>query len=1349
MTDQNFVYECSRKNAQKQISNSEWINIFEDGIKLQRGDQVRLLGSFINEDGDAQDIQILEGSSVTLEYVPFVNADTVIFEDSTGSSHTHLSEFQMKLGNMAQPAYATDAFGIEPPYWAYNNIPIDNGAANFSDCYRMPMADRFLDFYGAGGWKNMYDLVTTTPPPNTGVPDSQGYDYAINDYAVKCGSYINTSTAYPKAAVHLDGDTNKPTVDPNDIEGTLGFFNIKNLDQQFYLAHMCKLIYFPVFSGVYYNSDTGSTYVKKEFGDNDYLKVGDYISTYFIGASPVKGSATPVYEGGTTFGDVQWNSGPRSVVGKIVATNKIYKDVYCNLNNVTRSMEFQAVYVYEFVNPGSYKNFNDQRGKPRHGSAYLDNGFNKYRNDNRNAGVTWTLPSETSYPRRAALMADNYEFQKVSPEVMGTAECGLDSTDPEELNMNGEMNTSLSFLWSCRGTDTRSLTPNKGDANNGTKSQISSFVQVEDNLGSAITLGIIHESFSIGATVIKITWDDANLPTRQINPYSEIVFGTGNAKIIKFYAYKNAGYIELHLEAGVTEAKTAGEGVTYLPNNGGVYWYPRQYQVNVVDFEAASDSNRKWNYEKVAATSWDYWGAIVKMNPENDNIQSYTPTGTNKHRLYIPFTEQGVSPTYKVKHFGSGDSLGKNRTTGNYETNSGGASNYSDQPYGNACVVGQDRRRQNFGVSTGRGAAGNSLNNTAPHKPVPYNLTDVNGWGFNYVGKINMLNQQSGNSYNDAVCSIHFQKPLTGSIQFDQGEKATPSTISNKLWAEDIIYIKKFKTEIKPKPGYYNFSQVAEDINLQLHYNNQDYKRLVGNNTTTGLRERQRGNSNNQINGNFVHTNLPDLTFGFLPITEDIFTNNETALKERNINTHRTNCLNEFFQTTYDRENDNFNSNVGKVNLNCDFYSIPANADKTGTALADDGSIQLFRFNGAKTTSYTNTNSMDHQAPSLIQTNRLYDMLNTTTDTQGESTAGMRRRTAGVCYQTRGAYNNMTCGGCVKVFVGAVNPTFRIDDAINRMVFEYLYTPYRPATDDTGSTLQLVGGEAVPSAIIDSSGDGGVTDSLSGIYIISLRAEGITPLFQPIDFDLFPNSNSYTTYAPDYVTKSTGIWENLGYSETQLTSFEDNSNNNPFLFIDRDLIINNCLYNYSDLDISANASNPFYSYCSLWLPPLQYAVEVESNEVAADKQPLTINTPFYLIGSDFPSKHYYGSKGVKLPVMGICSRQFTSFGYAFDLSESAVTYTINEDCIISSIHTRILNNDYSDPLNLDTQSAVIYVVTRPNYYKQMNPEEIQESLETAAQAIQPLQYTPEMFYYEGETNFEAPLFYDDETDEED
>ena len=1351
MTEQNFVYECSRKNAQKQISNSEWINVFPDGIKLEKGDQVRLLGSFINEDGDASDIQILDGASFTMEYTPFVNADTVIFQESTGSTHTHLPQYQMKLGNMAAPAYATDAFGIEPPYWAYNNQPLENGNANFSDCYRAPMSDRFLDYYGAGGWRAMYDADTTVPQPNSGVYKSEGYDYAINDYAVKIGNYMDTSSAFPVAAVHLDGDASKPTIDPNTKKGTLGSFNIKNLNQQFYLAHMCKCIYFPVFKGLHYEEDITGTFVSKTFNDYDFLSVGDYISSYYISKYPTIGDTnlTPVYDPGTEFGDVQWRGGPRSVVGKIVGVKKVYRDVYCNLDNVTRRMEFQAVYVNEFINPGSYKHQNDATGRPRHGSSYLENGYNVYRNDNRNAGVTWTKTSGTSYPHRAALMAANCEIQLVDDDVMNTPECGLNPSDSGELNMLGEINTSLSFFWTCRGTDTRSVTPSHDSVDTGYRTQISSFIKVIDNLGGAINLGTVVQDFVVGATSILIEWDDANPNVRQINPYSQIVLASGNATILEFYNHKDMGYFELVLEAGISEGKNIGDVLNYLPNNGGIFWYPRQYDQKIEDFEAGDDNNRQWKYEKNPVTAYNYWGAIVRMNPEDDNNSPYVPGGANIHRLHIPFTEQEINPTYKVKHFGGGDSLGRNTTTGKYEINAGQAHNYSKQQKGNPCTVGQTRKRQNFGVSTGRGASGDSLNHTAAHKPVPYNLTDVDGWGHYYTGKDEMLNQQSGNSYNDAVCSIHFQQPISGSLQFDQGDINDANTITRMAYTQDLLYIKKFKTEIKPKPGYYNFSQVAEDINNQLHLDYQDYKRIVGNNTTAGLRERQKGNSNNQINGNFVHTNLPDLTFGFLPITQQIYEANTAEFNQRNILHYRTTDMNNYLLTYNDRNNETEGTNIHDVNQNCDFYSVPANADSGGAGLSADQSVQLFRFQGSKTISYTNTDSQDHQAPSLIQTNRVYDMLNTTTDTQGEGTSGMRRHTAGVCYQTRSSYNSLTCGGCVKVFVGAVNPTFRIDQEINRMVFEYLYTPYRPATDDTGSSLSIVSGQAVPSAIIDSAGDGGVTDSLSGIYILNLRASGISSDYQPVDFTMFKTLNDYPTYPLSYTTDATEIWNSLGFTNTQLTSFENNTSSLPFLFMDREMILNNCLYNYSDLDISVNASNPFYSYCSLWLPPLQYSVEVESNEVAANNQPLTINTPFYLIGSDFPSKHYYGSKGVKLPVMGICSRQFTSFGYAFDLSESAVTYTINEDTKLTSIHTKILNNDYTNPLNLDTQSAVIYIVTRPNYYKQMNPEEVQESLEAAEQAIQPIEYTPQMFYYEGQVNYEAPLFYDDETDEED
>ena len=43
---QTLVYECSRGNAAVKITNNEWINEFSEGIKLEKGDQIKLLGRF-------------------------------------------------------------------------------------------------------------------------------------------------------------------------------------------------------------------------------------------------------------------------------------------------------------------------------------------------------------------------------------------------------------------------------------------------------------------------------------------------------------------------------------------------------------------------------------------------------------------------------------------------------------------------------------------------------------------------------------------------------------------------------------------------------------------------------------------------------------------------------------------------------------------------------------------------------------------------------------------------------------------------------------------------------------------------------------------------------------------------------------------------------------------------------------------------------------------------------------------------------------------------------------------------------------------------------------------------------
>ena len=59
--------------------------------------------------------------------------------------------------------------------------------------------------------------------------------------AVKIGCYMDTSSGTPTAA---------DMTAENLIPGTLSEFNQLNLSQEFRVAHLCKLIEFPLFHGL-------------------------------------------------------------------------------------------------------------------------------------------------------------------------------------------------------------------------------------------------------------------------------------------------------------------------------------------------------------------------------------------------------------------------------------------------------------------------------------------------------------------------------------------------------------------------------------------------------------------------------------------------------------------------------------------------------------------------------------------------------------------------------------------------------------------------------------------------------------------------------------------------------------------------------------------------------------------------------------------------------------------------------------------------------------------------------------------------------------------------------------------
>ena len=101
------------------------------------------------------------------------------------------------------------------------------------------------------------------------------------------------------------------------------------------------------------------------------------------------------------------------------------------------------------------------------------------------------------------------------------------------------------------------------------------------------------------------------------------------------------------------------------------------------------------------------------------------------------------------------------------------------------------------------------------------------------------------------------------------------------------------------------------------------------------------------------------------------------------------------------------------------------------------------------------------------------------------------------------------------------------------------------------------------------------------------------------------------------------------------------------------------------------------------------------------------------------------------------------------MSESAITYTINEDVFLTSIRTKIYNNDFTIPQNLDDNSSVIYVIQKNSYYSEPPEEVLEEANKIILKENAPINYNASMFETMPQAYvYEAPLYLI-ETDDED
>ena len=1309
MSSQNIVYECSRGNADQQISNSEWINTWNEGIELKRGDTVRLLGSFISEAGDGDDIAINEDTKFTMEFEPYINAETVNFGGPTHAGFA--GNFQIKLGDIAQPAYSTDNFGSEPPYTPFDleaqltaPIPIDQ-------CKRIA-TDRF-------NYRKNYGAHVSLP-----------YNFPNSD-AVKIGCYMDTSSGTPAAA---------DMTAENLIPGTLSEFNQLNLSQEFRVAHLCKLIEFPLFHGLKFFTTGGATHTHS-FDPADIIQVGDYISTYHIGGFPVQltpgaNATMNNLTNDTDFGGVQWTAGPQSMVGRVIATKYRTKQIYDPNNNITNPMEFLQVYVQDWINPGQYKFENEKIGTtqaPRHGAPEKKNGYNTCRNANkingnlnaRNMGGAFMSPAS---PSNLADVA-SYYYNLNNSFTVGQNQEMQNFTDFNRT-LEGCTNLGLSFPWAGKGS-WRWFLANCPDLTvaDYPVTMCSSWVEftsaltgvIADGFGRnqlAMTLGdnflIIDSAFSFQE--LRTTYYNISSPCYTD---STAPFYIGNIENIEEvprdpnFSNQNAA----HYYRITISAPLAGDYAIntidfhYQRQLGGWDWKLWNFTYKYGAEDVLGGGGVTDHIEYIDSKNWNDVGAVVTLDPNNDNQIYKNPANPAFiKRLYCPYKEQAVESPNKVRNL-KGGTWGANNVTypGTFATGASGK---------NAGDVAHTRLRHIFGQSPPYLGGGDMRSATDRAQVFPYSL----GLG-PFESKYYEVN-----GYNESCNSVYFQTE-DGSGEFHEPGGATNPTLADKMWKEDLLYIKKYKTEFNIPAGFYQNQRMADLINEQLHYPTDEYYQKVGTNTTVGNRERALTSGNNVVWGNFIHTYIPEVSFGFIPYTP------QAAAQANNTDfpdSITENCNSVLFSYGTDLLNPIQSINSEQYS----YYTVPYTHKADGTAFPQNNSVYCFRLIGSRIAQTSFSDQMDQINPSQLINNRNLDVL---TDNFGQEAGGTPEMSF-IFYQNRGYKNRLMYGGAAKCWVGAVNPTFSFDTEELLYNWTFLYTPYRPATDESGSTLTLVGGLSVPSAIINTTNSGEITDSLSGIYINNLVSSQISADNTTALFDLF--NNGFPVPIQNYVNKARLFWNKLGFTNLLLDSYNTGTLNLPYIYLSENSVIGNMLRNHALVDISANGANPAKSYCSLWAPPVQFAIICESNQKFGDTKPLYASTPFYLIGSSFPAKEYYGGAGSKLPVIGVCSRQFSSFGFTFDLSESAITYTIDHDTTITSIHTKIYNNDFSTPENLDPNSAVIYVITRNNYYPEMDPEDLQIATkdmisQNPTPDLTPLYLTPDREIY-----YSAPLFMD-------
>lgn len=310
-------------------------------------------------------------------------------------------------------------------------------------------------------------------------------------------------------------------------------------------------------------------------------------------------------------------------------------------------------------------------------------------------------------------------------------------------------------------------------------------------------------------------------------------------------------------------------------------------------------------------------------------------------------------------------------------------------------------------------------------------------------------------------------------------------------------------------------------------------------------------------------------------------------------------------------------------------------------------------------------------------------------------------------------------GGLTRFFSGSNDLTFLYDQDEERFAFANSYTPFRPAGfENSQDKEEFTVDDAVPSVLINTNYHGYNLFAITQIYIFSIAARPVCK--ESSNNDKRMNSGGLISNVKFLQDQKGAIdlWNSIGF--TDLPTYVDDEgsvtiNQDPwFQDLYKQIGFNQSsgkapIFNQADLNPSANAANPAKSECLIMIPNREFLIQTLSDEFKAENPASLTTYPFYLIGSSIPSNFYHGSDtGTVLPVVGLCSRNFSAGSFVFDLSQSSVQWTISEKITLTSIRTKIMKNDFSDATNLFGNSSVVYAITKNNYYKGVPEDELEK-----------------------------------------